>query len=78
MQIIKLGKIINVSVPLTQYRISSGQITDWQPSKNYYKVMNRIINSKYIDVNLVNKLAEIKQLEKEKCKIKQLIILERK
>ncbi|EOO9481614.1 glycosyltransferase family 2 protein, partial [Escherichia coli] len=70
MQIIKLGKIINVSVPLTQYRISSGQITDWQPSKNYYKVMNRIINSKYIDVNLVNKLAEIKQLEKEKCKNK--------
>lgn len=70
MQIIKLGQIINVSIPLTQYRISSGQITDWQPSKKYYRVMNRIINSKYIDADLVNELAEIKLLEKEACKNK--------
>ncbi|WP_237892327.1 glycosyltransferase family 2 protein [Enterobacter hormaechei] len=55
-RMIKFGKMINLSESLTQYRISEGQITDWVPSKEYYRLIRKIISCDVIDSRLVSKL----------------------
>ncbi|HBM2453561.1 TPA: glycosyltransferase family 2 protein, partial [Enterobacter hormaechei] len=64
-RMIKFGKMINLSESLTQYRISEGQITDWVPSKEYYRLIRKIISCDVIDSRLVSKLKETKENDKQ-------------
>ncbi|HGD3313803.1 TPA: glycosyltransferase family 2 protein [Enterobacter hormaechei] len=64
-RMIKFGKMINLSESLTQYRISEGQITDWVPSKEYYRLIRKIISCDVIDSRLVYKLKETKENDKQ-------------
>lgn len=72
-KISKMGRIVNLTTPYVQYRISVGQITDWFPSDEYYSIMREIIMQEVPCSHLVDSLKAIKARDKNRCNLSKPI-----